>query len=209
MYNGARVFERSSDLTSGGVKLLERSQEIKILDAAYKVIAREGYANTSLRQIATEAEVAVSQISYHYENKEGLLLAVVTRVADNYYEYMQKSLRDNMSPREKGNCFIHLYQQVIQNDSELFRVLYDLAGLALWSEPLRAQVREIFRGIMDQITEEVFTEELMKELGYGYSADTLSSLFFGALFGIGLQASLEPENKAIPQSLGALVVLFQ
>lgn len=189
--------------------MLERSQEIKILDAAYTVIAREGYANTSLRQIANEAEVVVSQISYHYRNKEGLLLAVVTRAADNYHEYMQKHLREEMSSREKGNCLIHLFQQVLQDDPELFRVLYDLAGLALWSEPFRLQVREIFRGIMDQITEEVFTEDLMKELGYVYSPDTLSSLFFGALFGIGLQSSLEPENEAIRHSLGALVVLFR
>ena len=64
--------------------MLERTQEEKILDAAYNVMAREGYAQTSLRQIADEAQVALSQISYHYQNKEGLLLAVVKRVAGRY-----------------------------------------------------------------------------------------------------------------------------
>ena len=82
--------------------MLEQTQEAKILDAAYAVIAREGYTKTTLRQIAQEAQVAVSQISYHYENKEGLLLAVARRVANRYYDYMQSSLKPEMSPREKG-----------------------------------------------------------------------------------------------------------
>ena len=37
-------------------------------------------------------------------------------------------------------------------EPELFRVLYDLVGLALWSEPLRHRVRGIFQGIMDQFS---------------------------------------------------------
>ena len=128
--------------------MLEPTQQEKILDAAYAVIAREGYVKTSLRQIAQEAHVAVSQISYHYENKEGLLLAVVRRVANRYYDYMQLYLKPEMSPREKGECFIRLYQEVLEDDPALFRVLYDLVGLALWSEPVRLNVREIFTGIV-------------------------------------------------------------
>lgn len=189
--------------------MLERGQEEKILDAAYACIARDGYAHTSLRHIAHEAGVAVSQISYHYKNKEGLLLAVVERAATNYHAYMQEYLHPHMSPREKGECVIALFQGVLEDDPELFRVLYDLAGLALWSEPFRLQVREVFGGIMEQITTEVFTAELLGDLGHQHTAETLASLFFGGLFGIALQALLEPENKAIVSSLSALSVVFK
>lgn len=188
--------------------MLEKSQHEKILDAAYAVIAREGYARTSLRQIAQEAEVAVSQISYHYENKQGLLLAVVRRVANRYFEYMQAYLQPEMPPREKGACFIRLYQEVLAKEPELFRVLYDLVGLALWSEPLRAKVKEIFQGMMDQITTEVFTGELMGEIGYAHPPEVLASLFFGGIFGIAVQALLQPGPETIA-SLSALEILFQ
>lgn len=189
--------------------MLERSQQEKILDAAYACIARDGYAQTSLRQIAQEAGVAVSQISYHYENKEGLLLAVVERAATNYHAYMQAYLQPHMSPREKGECFIALYQRVLEDDQELFRVLYDLAGLALWSEPFRLRVRDVFGAIVEQITNEVFTEDLVNDLDYQHAPETLASLFFGGLFGIALQALLEPENKEIVDSLSALSVVFK
>ena len=90
----------------------------------------------------------------------------------------------------------------------MFRVLYDLVGLSLWSEPFRLEVKEVFEGITEQITTEVFTDELMGELGYVYSSKTLASVFFGGLFGIAIQALLEQENEDIIKSLSALVVIF-
>lgn len=80
---------------------VETSQQEKILDAAYHCIAKQGYAHVTLRQIAKEAGVAVSQISYHYQNKEGLLLAVVTRAANKYQEYLQDYLKPDMTPKER------------------------------------------------------------------------------------------------------------
>lgn len=187
---------------------VETSQQEKILDAAYHCIAKQGYAHVTLRQIAKEAGVAVSQISYHYQNKEGLLLAVVTRAANKYQEYLQDYLKPDMTPKEKGDTLIRLYQQLLEEDVELFRVLYDLVGLSLWSEPFRLEVKEVFEGITEQITTEVFTDELMGELGYVYSSKTLASVFFGSLFGIAIQALLEQENEDIIKSLSALVVIF-
>jgi AcrR family transcriptional regulator len=161
---------------------LEKSQEEKILDAAYNVIAREGYAQTSLRQIAEEAQVALSQISYHYQNKEGLLLAVVRRVANRYSEFVQ-GLSPEMSPWEKGAYFIQLYQHVLTKEPELFRVLYDLVGLALWSEPLREQVAEIFQVIIDQFATEVFTGEVLQELAPPTRQKCCRASFWGASSG--------------------------
>ncbi|NLJ74208.1 MAG: TetR/AcrR family transcriptional regulator [Firmicutes bacterium] len=188
---------------------MDKTQEEKILDAAYHCIAKDGYARTSLRQIAQEAGVAVSQISYHYTNKEGLLLAVVARAAQNYHEYMKGFMKEGMTPQEKGEQFITLFQEVLQTDPELFRVLYDLAGLALWSEPFRDRVRDVFAGITEQITTEVFDADVLAELGNEYSAKTLASMLFGGLFGIAIQALLEPEDVSIRNSLSALSVIFQ
>jgi AcrR family transcriptional regulator len=187
--------------------VLEKSQEEKILDAAYNVLAREGYAQTSLRQIAEEAQVALSQISYHYHNKEGLLLAVVRRVAERYSEFAQE-LNPEMSPWEKGACFIKLYQDVLTKEPELFCVLYDLVGLALRSETLREQVREIFQVIIEQFATEIFTEKLLEEFGHAYSPEVLSGLFLGSIFGIAVQILLEPKETAY-LSLDALNLIFQ
>lgn len=52
-----------------------------ILDAATALFARKGYDATSLRDIAEQADVALSLIDHHFGNKAALLLAVCQRIA--------------------------------------------------------------------------------------------------------------------------------
>jgi len=51
----------------------------KILDAAEKLFAHEGFHNTSLRSITGEAEVNLAAVNYHFGSKEALLEAVIDR----------------------------------------------------------------------------------------------------------------------------------
>jgi AcrR family transcriptional regulator len=51
----------------------------KILDAAERLIAEQGYAGTSLRQIIAEAGVNLASVHYHFGSKDELLHAVIQR----------------------------------------------------------------------------------------------------------------------------------
>jgi AcrR family transcriptional regulator len=51
----------------------------KILDAAERLIAEQGYAATSLRQIIGEAGVNLASVHYHFGSKEELLNELVAR----------------------------------------------------------------------------------------------------------------------------------
>ena len=53
----------------------------KILDAAERLIAEQGYAATSLRQIIAEAGVNLASVHYHFGSKEELLDELVVRKA--------------------------------------------------------------------------------------------------------------------------------
>ena len=57
------------------------STKQKILDAAEKLFASQGYADTSVRQIIAEAGVNLAAIHYHFGSKEEMLDAVVQRKA--------------------------------------------------------------------------------------------------------------------------------
>jgi len=74
----------------------------KILDAAERLIAEQGYAATSLRQIIGAAGVNLASVHYHFGSKEELLDALVMRKAgpvnerrlallDRYAEEFQSS----------------------------------------------------------------------------------------------------------------------
>ena len=54
----------------------------KILSAARKLFEQKGYDNTSVRDIATMADVNVALINYHFESKENLFLAILEQSLD-------------------------------------------------------------------------------------------------------------------------------
>ena len=49
----------------------------KILDAAYRCLANEGYAALSIREIAKDAGVNHALINYHFRSKDQLVIAVL------------------------------------------------------------------------------------------------------------------------------------
>jgi len=59
----------------------------KILLAAYECLSTRGYANVTMRNIADEAGVALSQLTYYFKNKEKLFTEVISKMA---YQYIRE-----------------------------------------------------------------------------------------------------------------------
>jgi AcrR family transcriptional regulator len=58
-----------------------RSTKDRILDAAERLFADQGFAATSLRDITAEAGANLAAVNYHFKSKESLIVAVVARRA--------------------------------------------------------------------------------------------------------------------------------
>ncbi len=56
-----------------------RETKDRILDAAERLVAQQGVAATSLRQITSEADVNLAAVNYHFQTKEELMKAVYIR----------------------------------------------------------------------------------------------------------------------------------
>src|SRR5215470_13571903 len=54
----------------------------KILQAAFNVLSREGYENTSIKEIAEEAGVAQGLVHYYFKSKQRLVLEVLLYVCE-------------------------------------------------------------------------------------------------------------------------------
>src|SRR2546427_6286343 len=52
----------------------------KILHAAFTVLSRQGYENSSIKEIAEEAGVAQGLVHYYFKSKQQLVLAVLAEV---------------------------------------------------------------------------------------------------------------------------------
>jgi AcrR family transcriptional regulator len=69
----------------------------KILDAAERLVAEQGYAATSLRQIIAQAGVNLASVHYHFGSKEELLDGLVMRKVGPVNERRLELLDERMA----------------------------------------------------------------------------------------------------------------
>ncbi|WP_249777601.1 forespore capture DNA-binding protein RefZ [Paenalkalicoccus suaedae] len=69
---------------------MRKTSKEKVLEAAVELFYAKGYANTSVREIASRATVNVALISYHFNGKQGLLETLMTTFFDGYIGALEK-----------------------------------------------------------------------------------------------------------------------
>lgn len=74
----------------------------RILDAAERLFAEKGFAETSLRDITAEAGANLAAVNYHFQSKDALILAVFARRVEPVNEKRLAAL-DALEAEAAGN----------------------------------------------------------------------------------------------------------
>ncbi len=112
----------------------------KILDAAARVFAEHGYARASTKQIAEVADIAEGSLFYHFENKRGVLLALMDNLAENVLGmFLEERLEERRDP-------VAWLEQIIQHRIALVRqnrpLIFALVQELMLDEELRQTYKE-------------------------------------------------------------------
>ena len=78
----------------------------QILDAVGSVILREGIGGASMRTVAREADVSVGLLSYHFDDKQTLILAVFKRATDRLFDACASAAEQYQDPAEQFRAFL-------------------------------------------------------------------------------------------------------
>lgn len=73
----------------------------KILDAALRLIVRNGTSNVTIREVAKEANVNVAAINYYFSSKEQMLIEMEKLFRDNFEEAFSALDRTDIYGEEK------------------------------------------------------------------------------------------------------------
>ncbi len=65
-------------------KVSREQRRQQIVDATMRVLARRGYSQTTLAEVATEAGVSYGLVNFHFRSKEKLLSETLLFMADEY-----------------------------------------------------------------------------------------------------------------------------
>lgn len=95
----------------------------RILQAAKRLFASQGYENTSTVSIARLAATSESQLMKHYGSKRGLLEAIFDQAWQRMIWAARQEFRSVASPAERLNVLVSLVMNGFEKDSELKQLM--------------------------------------------------------------------------------------
>ena len=190
-------------------EIKKSNQSERILLTAFECISSRGYANVSLRDIADEAGVVLSQLNYYYKNKEGLFIEVIKMMIQKYLHEVADHLKNGTTPKEKLSDLIKYFRETLEKNPKMFRLLYDFTSMALWSPSFNNVLRSLFEDISNLIEKHVLNNASIKINFRGYTPNSIARMLFGAMIGTALQIIIDPQGKKLPESLNAIELVFE
>jgi len=180
--------KESTTLTKG------KAAADRILAAAFKSIARHGCGTVTLRGIADEAGVALSQLNYYYGNKDSLFTAVLKRMQHDYVESLDKWLGDRDSLQEKIIALVEYHESILERNPDLYRNFLEFFNFAMNSKPFQAEVASFTAENAAMIESHIVPYCAVSKSTHTYSQGEVVRYILSASFGIALQHFLSPEN---------------
>lgn len=83
------------------VRLDRDERRVLIARACAELISTDGYAQTSVRDVAAKAGISTGTLLHHFESKEALLTATLLQVSDDFFLDIRRSATGPGDPVER------------------------------------------------------------------------------------------------------------
>ena len=184
------------------------SQSQKILQTAFQCLSTRGYANVSMRDIADEAGVALSQLNYYYKNKEGLFTEVVKMMMHQYLHEIEVKLKSTKNAKEKVASLVRYFDELIRKKPELLRLFIDFTAQSLWLPSFRRQLKNLFADLSEMIEKSILAGAVINKNLSGCSSKSVAKLLLGALYGTSIQIMLDSDEDKTFDSLNLVGMIL-
>lgn len=155
-----------------------------LLKAAKKLFARRGLSGTSIRDIADEAQINSSMISYYFGGKSGLYRACLQEIASTRLQFTRDLLIPPLHFEEyrlRLKMFAESFLRLFLEDRDLGLIIireYDRIH-----SPAERVFKENFLGIIDTIVR-FFSEAVSRNfVDSSFDPFILANLYFSSLTG--------------------------
>ncbi|MBE3576460.1 MAG: TetR/AcrR family transcriptional regulator [Limnochordales bacterium] len=178
-----------------------------ILDAAYRCLVKQGYAAVSMRQIAREAGVALSQLHYYFQSKERLFIEVMRRTTEQHIQEVVGWLTD-LGAEQRLNGLVGIVRAKLLEDPGWFRLLFDFSSLAFRNAEVRRLLRHLFKEVADEAARRVISmwqtspAEVSQSRLARLSPETVGRLLVAAVYGLALQVLMESDETDLVDQPG-------
>jgi len=117
-----------------------------VLEAGFEVLKEEGYAGLTTAKVAARSGQNKALISYHFGSKQGLVAAVGREVRDEITAEVLGELGEPDTVEGVVRGLLEGLWRVIEGDSRLTRLYFDLSAVSVVEPDVRAVMREMKEG---------------------------------------------------------------
>ncbi|HZH62468.1 MAG TPA: TetR/AcrR family transcriptional regulator [Metabacillus sp.] len=155
----------------------------RIIDASYKVFAKKGYTNASIKDIAREADVTPGLVHYYFESKLDLLLSVQRHVQDQYHQLYKNKDVKLLTPSET----LQEIKSRAEKDPEWYRWRYEIYSLGLKNGEIQTEVAKILQDGRDSLSTPLKKLDLSHQ-----DSEIMASILLACFDGLALQKIMDP-----------------
>ena len=148
----------------GDSALVERRRG-QIVEAATRLVSRQGFAKTVVRDIADEANISVGLVYEYVRSKEDILFLIYEHWASVFRDGLEKALAQSEDPLERIEDAVNFLVKISDKHSDVTHLYYREGGhlsdegreLAKSTE--RAMLEQLLEPITDAVTAGLLRED--------------------------------------------------
>lgn len=137
---------------------IRRKTHQQIIDAAFELFAKEGYAHTSIATVAKKAGVSKGLIYHYFDSKQAILEAIFDQMVEVGNQILD--FPDEFTPADKIQKVLEGTFKFIEEQTGKGRLMIGLALQPETFETLKPKIDEVNK------TQMVMYIDLFEELGY-------------------------------------------
>jgi AcrR family transcriptional regulator len=123
-----------------GRKAASEQRRSSILHAARAVFARQGYANTVVDDIATQAGIAKGTLYLYFPSKEQIYLAALTEQARQLQADSRAAMKAASTWQDKLKAYLQVRMHYFEVHQDFLRIyMTEFRGMCMHGKPLTAE----------------------------------------------------------------------
>lgn len=189
----ALVGEKASDGDRKGRKASKETRRQQLIEATIDSLARRGYSETTMADVADGAGLSRGIVNFHFESKENLLVATLQYMADEYAAHWRAALlRAGDDPARQLSTLVAAdFDRAICTKRKL------AAWCAFWGEAKSRPTYQALCGARDADYQRVFVDlcaRLKADVGYEFDPHATALGLSAMLEGLWLRLMMGTEE---------------
>ncbi len=179
---------------------LDSEEKIQhILNIARSILAKTGYAGTTISLVAAEAGISRGLLHYYFKNKEEMLAKVIHANIETSVDIVENIFHKGDSARAIAKEMTAALRFIFENDPDFFKLLFEGWAVSRHSALVDEKIKDLYSRFRDAVASGLKQAAARGVIAPLLALEGLAAVITGLIDGLGLQLITEPElsHKAV------------